>query len=138
MEEKDKLDKRIRYIKALVFWAIAFVACIIIEEPFKETEAKEVLGAICNCFTVPGIILSGVAGLTYIAYLGGYDGISYAFSNFGLHNIFTSRQPKRYNDFYEYKQMKDAKGRKWLTHFLVVGLSSLAAGVILLVVYFML
>ena len=137
-EQQDKFKKRVRYIKAFVFWLIAFVACFIIEEPYSETETKEIIEAICNCFTVPGVIFAGIAGLSYIAHIGGYDGISYAFSNFGLHNIFTRQQPKTYDNFYEYKQMKDMKGRKWLPHFLIVGGISLLIGLILLIVYFML
>ncbi len=138
MDEQEKIKKRISYIKAVIFWLIAFVAMIIVEAPFAETSAKEIIEAICNAFTVPGVIFAGIAGLSYISYLGGYDGIGYAFSNFGLHNIFTRQQPKSYDNFYEYKQMKDMKGRKWLPHFLIVGGISLAIGVVLLIVYFIL
>ena len=135
-EENEKLPRRIRYIKATVFWLVVFIACIVIEEPFSMTDAKRVIQALCNSFTVPGVIFVGIAGLSYISYLGGYDGIGYAFSNFGLHNIFTTRQPTKYKDFYEYKRHKDMKGRTWLRHFFVVGAISLAIGVALLTVYF--
>ena len=135
MDKDEKFKKRVSYIKAAVFWLMVFVAAMIIEDPFAETEAKEIVEALCNAFTVPGIIFVGWAGLTYVAYRGGYDGISYAFSNFGLHNIFTQRQPKQYKDFYEYKQMKDKRGRKWMPQYLLIGGISLAVAVILLVVY---
>lgn len=136
MDGQEKMNKRIAYIKAIVFWIIAFFACLFIENTFALTEKKDIIESICNAFTVPGVIFAGIAGLSYIAYLGGYDGIGYAFSNFGLHNIFVTRQPTRYKDFYEYKQAKDARGRKWLPHYLVIGLASLAIGGILLIVYF--
>ena len=135
-ELDDKHIRRIKYIKAVIFWLIAFIACLIIEDPFSKTEAVEVIWRLCNSFTVPGIIFAGIAGLSYISYLGGYDSLGYVFSNFGLHNIFTTRQPTKYKDLYEYKQMKEMKGRRWLPHFLVIGLISLAVGVVLLFVYF--
>ena len=135
MEGQDKIKKRIGFIKACVFWLVAFIACLIIEDPFTKTEAQEVMMALCNSFTTPGVIFAGIAGLSYIAYLGGYDGIGYAFSNFGLHNVFTTRQPKKYKDFFEYKQERDEKGRHWLPQYLIVGGASLAIGVILLIVY---
>ena len=136
MNDQDKLKKRISYIKAVIFWLVAFVATVIIEEPFQKTELSEIIGKLSNCFTVPGVIFAGFAGLTYVSYLGGYDGISYAFTSFGLHNIFTTRQPKRYKDFYEYKKEKDEKGRSWLPQYLIIGLISLAIGVLLLVLYY--
>lgn len=136
-EEKERLPKRIRYIKAVIFWLVAFVACLIIEEVLESEGIKDVIQALCNAFTVPGVIFTGIAGLSYISYLGGYDGIGYAFSSFGLHNLFTTRQPTKYKDFYEYKRLKDMKGRTWLSHFLVVGLISLAIGIVLLAVYYM-
>ena len=136
--DEEKKKRLIKYIRATVFWAIAFVACIFIEEPYNQEGALEVVGALCNCFTVPGVIFAGIAGLSYISYQGGYDGLGYAFTSFGLHNIFTSRQPKKYKTLYDYKVAKDERGRAWLPHFLVVGVASLAIGIVLLIVYFML
>ena len=136
MEENEKRDKILKAVKWSIIWLAIALACFFIEEPYAEKSAAEVIGKISNCFTVPGILLAGVGGLTYVSRLGGYDGIGYAFSNFGLHNIWVTKQPKRYKSFYEYKEAKNKKGRKWLPEALITGLISLAVGVVFLIIYY--
>ena len=131
--KRQVLRKRI--IRASVTWAVIFAFALWWENPFVKQEAYGVLMAIANAFTIPGAILGGIGGLTYIAKLGGYDSFSYIFSNFALHNIWTKRQPKRYKTFYDYKVAKDEQGRHWLPEFLIAGLISLAIGIILVVIY---
>jgi asparagine N-glycosylation enzyme membrane subunit Stt3 len=136
MEEKEKHPKILKAVKWSIIWLAIAIACFFVEEPYAEKSAVEIIGKISNCFTVPGVILAGIGGLSYVSRLGGYDGIGYAFSNFGLHNIWTTRHPKKYKSLYEYKEAKDKNGRKWLPEALITGLVSLFAGAIFLVIYF--
>ena len=123
----------------LLKWGIACfvlaVLCFFAEKPYAETELREIMGKISNCFTVPGVVIGGIGVLSYVSYRGGYDGLGYAFSNFALHNIWTTRQPKRYKSLYEYKEAKDQAGRKWLPHALIIGLGSIAIGSLFTVLY---
>lgn len=138
-DDRELRQKTISYVKWSVACAIIAIACFFLtEKPYLETTAANVIGKIGNCFIVPGVVISGIGGLSYISYLGGYDSLSYTFSNFALHNIWVKNQPKRYKTFYEYKEQKDKKGRKWLPRALVVGLISFAIGVILTVIYMIL
>lgn len=127
-----------RYVRWLVILAAAIAVCVFIEKPHEQETAKEAIGKICNCFTVPGVVFAGVGGLSYISHLGGYDSFGYTFSNFSLHNIWVTKSRKKYDSFYDYKQKKDAKGRKWLPHVLQLGIASLAVGAVLLVIYLIL
>ena len=79
--------------------------------------------------------MAGVGALTYLAKLGAYDGISYAFSNFALHSLIPGMHKDKHESFYEYKKAKEEKGRKWLSHLFFVGLVPLAISVVLLIVY---
>lgn len=136
IDGEEKRQIIISYVKwSIVCVAIAIFCFFVTEKPYAQANATEVIGKIGNCFTVPGVLLSGIGGLSYISYLGGFDSLAYAFSNFGLHNIWVKRQPERYKSFYEYKEAKNKKGRKWLPKTLSVGLVSLGIGLIFTVIY---
>lgn len=136
MNEEKKREKRIRYIKTACAMTVCVILCFVIINPFGEEGVKNVIGKISDCFIVPGVLFSGISLLSYVSYLGGYDSFGYAFSKFGLHNLWFTRQSAvRYESYYEYKQAKHEKGRKWFPHLLIFGLSALVLGVILLVVY---
>ena len=137
MGEDEKKKLIIRYVKTALALILVIAVCLVIENPFaEENTAGDVLMALCNSFTVPGVLFAGIGTLSYFAYLGAYDGIGYAFTNFGLHNLWVTKQPKKYKSYYEYKTAKDEKGRVLWPHILIVGLASLAVSVILLIVYF--
>lgn len=116
----------------LVLVAIMFFT---LEKPYEEETAKEIVGAISNCFIVPGALVGGVGALSYISRLGGFDGLTYAFTNFGLHTLFFTNPKKKHTTFYDYKEAKDEKGRKWFPNMLAAGGGALAVGIILTVVY---
>ena len=127
--------KRILYVKWAVIAVVLVVLMFFYEKPYEGESVADVVGKISNCFTVPGIVLSGIGALSYVSYIGGYDSFGYIFSNFALHSLIYREQPKKYQSLYDYKQAKDAKGRKWLPHVLFVGLGTLAISVVLLIVY---
>ncbi len=131
-EKQLKLKKYIRWGVIL----LAFIAAMFFfESPFAEETPKDTVGAISNCFFVPGVFFAGIGGLSYISFLGGYDSFGYAFSNFSLHNIFYKTPRKKYDSFYEYKIKKDKKGRSWLPEMLFTGLGSLGISLIIFIIY---
>lgn len=138
MDEMEKKQKLTSLIKWGIIWFAVALGCFFIEQPYGETDIREIMEKISNCFTVSGVVIGGIGGLSYISFLGGYDGLGYAFSNFALHNIWTTKQPKRYKSLYEYKEAKDKKGRKWIPSALIVGLASIAIGIVFLVIYYIL
>ena len=135
---KKKTQLVIKYAITAAVLLTCVVLCMFWEEVFSKDNAKDVFGGLCNSFTVPGVVFAGVGAISYLSTLGAYDGIGYAFSNFSLHNIFVTRQPKKYKTLYEYKTAKDEKGRVWWPHLLIVGTASLLISLLLLIVYFIL
>ena len=135
MQKKELLQKSFPYIKWSVFALMIIVAMFLYEKPFDHEGAGEIIGSLSNCFAVPGVVISGFAGLTYIASLGAYDGLTYIFSNFSLHSLIPGHHKDKKQTLYEYKQAKDEKGRKWQSQAMVIGLCSLGISIILLIVY---
>ena len=133
MEQSYK--KYMPYVKWGIVAIIAVVLMFLYEQPFAKEGAKEVVGTLSDCFAIPGIVMTGVGALTYLAKLGAYDGLNYAFSNFALHSLIPGMHKEKHESFYEYKKAKDEKGRKWLSHLFLVGLVPLALSVIILIVY---
>ena len=113
------------------------VACLFYEGAFSCEDAKAVVEKICNSFTVPGIMFAGVGLLSYLSSLGAYDGLSYSFVNFALHNLWFIKQPKKYKTFYDYKEAKDKKGRVWWPNLIIVGGASIVIGVIFLIISYL-
>ena len=131
----DLKEKRLTVLRWLSLTIMALIAMYFIELPFEQSSAKEVVGAISNCFVVPGIIFTGFGGLSFVAHLGGYDSFGYMFSNFSLHSLIPGKHPTKYKTFYEYKEAKNKKGRKWLPQSLITGLINIGIGAIFLIVY---
>lgn len=142
MSEKDekgiRIGRRAYIFTALVILVLAGIMCFTVERTFDKQSAKEIVGSLCNCFTVPGVVVGGVGALSYIGRLGGFDGLAYAFTSFGLHNIWVTNSKKKPASFYEYKQAKDEKGRVWFPNLLFCGLGALGVAVLLLIVYLIL
>ena len=101
----------------------------------SQPSARDVVGILSDCFFLPGALLSGIAGLSWIASKGTFDILSYGTSYMIGHflpgdNVFRTRQT-----FYDYKRQKDEKGRSWLNVGLWCGLLSIFLGVLFWIVY---
>ena len=135
MQKEEFFKKYVPYIKWGIFGVVSIVLMFIYEKPFSEAETNEIFGSMSNCFAVPGIVLTGFGGLSYLSSLGAYDGLSYIFSNFSLHSIIPGHHKDKPQTLYEYKQQKDEKGRKWHPQPLIVGAVSLGISVVMLIIY---
>ena len=69
MEQNDKREKLIKYVKAIVILITLIIVTYFIEKPFEEETLGDVFGKISNCFTVPGVLFTGIAALSYISFL---------------------------------------------------------------------
>ena len=121
MEKKEFIDKYLPYVKWCILTVTMIVALFFWEKPFSEEGAQAIVGALSNCFFVPGVLVTSIGVLSYLSKLGAYDGISYTFSNFSLHSIIPGHHKDKHQTLYEYKKQKDEKGRKWLPHAFFVG-----------------
>ena len=128
---KKKIKK---YIGPLVVAVAIFVTCMFANGGiFGENKAESLLYGICNCFTIPGIILTGIGAISWAGKFGTFDMLS-----FGTRSFFGIFIKPLSNDmptnFYDYRKEKDEKGRKWSPELLIVGAIFLAVGLMLAVV----
>lgn len=135
MEKQEFYKKYVPYIRWGVIALVAVVLMFVYEHPFAKDGAKEIVGTLSDCFAVPGIVMTGIGALTYLAKLGAYDGLNYAISNFSLHSLIPGTHKDKHESFYDYKKAKDEKGRKWLSQLFCVGLVPLLVSVVLLIIY---
>ena len=128
---KNKIKK---YIGPLIVAVAIFVSCMFANGGvFGENKAETLLYGICNCFTIPGIILTGIGAISWAGKFGTFDMLSYGTrSFFGI--FIRPLSDDLPTNFYEYRKQKDEKGRKWSVELLIVGASFLAVGLILSVV----
>lgn len=140
MDEKESKKKKVEIsrlswiVTGSIFLVFAIVYAVAADIFHQET-MQEVWSILCNAFFVPGILFTGMGGLSWIASEGSFDMLAYSFSRYGLHNLIPHIPKAKFEDFYEYKEMKDAKGRHWNANLLFVGLIGIAISIVFLIVY---
>ena len=124
------------FIVPLIFAVVLFVACmfgnggLFGEEQYR---AKTVIDGLANCFTIPGVILAGVGGISWAAKFGTFDMLGYGSrSFFGIFIRPLAEDLPR--TFYDYRKAKEEKGRVWLVELFWTGIVFLALGLIFTVV----
>ena len=130
---KNKIKK---YIGPMIVAIVIFVTCMFANGGvFGKNNAETLLYGLSNCFTIPGIILTGIAAIGWAGKFGTFDMLSY-----GMRSFFGIFIKPLSNDmptnFYEYRKQKDEDGRKWSPELLLVGLAFLLMGVIFTVISF--
>ena len=132
-----KNDKIKKYIGPTITAIVLFVACMFANGGlFGDNKAENILYGLCNCFTIPGVVLSGVGAISWAGKFGTFDMLSFGTrSFFGIFIKPLARDLPR--DFYEYKKQKDEKGRHWSIEVLLVGAAFLTVGIILTLISLM-
>ncbi len=100
---------------------------------FSADHVRELFGALSDAFIIPGVLLSGIAAISWTGSLGTYDMIGYGMKS--LFFFLPNSDLKKYRTFYDYRHAKEEKGRWWLREMLLVGCGFLLCGVICFVVY---
>lgn len=133
MEEKEKKIKHLKiYIITLII-ALAIGSGIFCLYYFLN---KPVIATACNATILAGISLVGAGMLILLARLGAFDTFSYGFIQLGT--AMFGRQPKRYNDMVEYKQIKTEQRKTKSNYYFVVMIAGslfLIATLILEIIY---
>lgn len=128
--EKNKV---MPYVTNVSVALALFALCAVSNGLFSAETQVELVKILCDCFTVPGVFMTGFGLLSLIASTGAYDimsyGVSYLISMFIRHR-------ERAESFYDYKLERAEKRKKWGAHTLIVGLVCFVAGLICLAVYY--
>lgn len=132
--EKNKAAK---WIAPCVTAAMLFALNAWVQHLFGQETAGETMSVLSNSFTVPGVVLCGIALLGWIGTFGQFDMLSYGSRKFFGHFIH-SLSDELPDHFYEYREQRNEQGREWNKTPLWVGLACLACAAVSLVLYFVL
>ena len=129
-------EKLKKYCYAIGVGVLLFAAHWVMHKLPEEHGAYDVVCALANAFTLPGVLLAAVGGLTWCASKGTFDLFSYGvsmtigrFLPLGKKNVFHSGEK-----YYDYVQRKREERSPWLVETLLVGLGFLAAAIVFVVV----
>ncbi len=100
---------------------------------FSANHTRQLFGALSDACYIPGILLSGIAAISWAGSLGTFDMIGYSMKT--LFFFLPNNDLKKNRTFYDYRHNKDEKGRKWFCEMLIVGLIFILLGCICLIVY---
>lgn len=120
------------YIIVSVLGLVVAFGIMALKGIFEMTDAKAVLHTVCDGFFISGVILAGMAGLSYCGNEGTFDmlffGIKQVFRTFSQRDLSQGRQ-----SFYDYRKHR-MENPKPVLYILLVGLALiLIAGIILLI-----
>ena len=124
------------FIGPIIFAIAIFVACMFASGGLfgdEQHKAKTVIDGLANCFTIPGVLLAGVGGISWAAKFGTFDMLGYgsrSFFGIFIRPLADDLPPT----FYDYRKAKEEKGRKWLVELFLTGVVFLALGVIFTVI----
>ena len=133
MEEKEKklINIKVYLIAAIIALAIGSgVFCLYF---FLN---KATIIAACNASILSAVTLIGLGALILLTRLGAFDTFAYGFAQLG--SAMFGREPKKYNDMVEYKQMKYEQRKdktNYYISFLIVGALFIIATIVLEIIY---
>lgn len=139
VKEQTSKERLKAYLKPAVIFIILSVLCMLFLKPFSKETAEETLRTVIDVITIPSVFFLGVSIISKVGAWGGYDMLGFAASRFTLHNFIPGIGTKTVEDkksYYEYKQEKNEKGRRWLKEVFFVGLAGLVLCLIMLAVYY--
>ena len=135
--DSPRPGRRAYVITALCAAAVSAVYAAV-SGVFALGDTGVVLGYLSNAFTVPGVLLMGMAGLIFVKRRGGFDGVSYStryMFNWLVPQFWLDRDERHgklrsYRDYCEDKRERE-RGRSDMTRcFLTVGAVFTALGVV--------
>lgn len=102
---------------------------------FEQTDVAGVFRVLSDSFLIPGALFAGIGGLTWVASYGFFDIMSYGCSAvFGRFIPFDSAYRRKEN-YYDYRQKKEAKGRTWKKDMVFSGLTFILLSILFSVIY---
>lgn len=140
MRKSDHTDGGKPWLKWVVSLTVAvafFVLCALSRDWAGAESGAALCGLLSDCFAVPGVVLGGVGGISWIATFGQFDMLAFGTRKFFGHFIRPLEKGLPGN-FYEYREAKNQKGRTWLKETFFVGLAFLVVGGIMLALYYLL
>ncbi len=101
---------------------------------FEQTEPSRILRAAADSATIPGVLMSGMAALSWVGKKGTFDIFGYSWSMF-IGMFKRDSYNKRQETLYDYRVRRDASRKPFRVTTLMVGLAFLAIAIILTVIF---
>lgn len=113
---------------------VAAIVIAAIQGLFTANDVKTVLIALCDSFTVPGVIYVCAGLLIFCANGGTFDMLGYGVKAF--FSVFQSAEKMKQNkeSFADYRERKRSEKRPFV-YLIVIGAAFLAIALVLLIVY---
>ena len=129
------MEKRGKYPITLIIGLVLGVAIALTRGFALPGDVKTNCMALSDGWFVTGAIVICLSVLSLASENGVFDTLSYGFHS--LLVLFTAfKDPSKHEDFYTYKQRKEAKRKRADRRFLYAGLTLLAAAIIALILYY--
>ena len=129
-------EKKTRLIKYGICFAVIAVCVVLYIMPrdFAAAELADKLAILCDAFTIPGVLLLGVGGLSFASREGAMDGLTYALRRAVQMLVPGVRQSMQtYGDYVVERRAKEKGSFAFL---LISGGIALALALIFLIAYF--
>ena len=129
-------EKKKKWLSAGITAAVLFAFFMLTHRLNGESTAYDWLVTLANAFTVPGVVLAGIGGLSWCASQGTFDLFSYGtsmlfgrFLPLGKKNVFHSGEK-----YYDYVERKRENRKAWLKEWLLIGVAMVAVALVLTLV----
>ncbi len=137
-EFKPQSSFKVYILTAIISLAVILLVCGLNGLFTEDLPQKDVVKFVCNAFFVAGVLVLGIAGLSFSSKHGAFDGFGYAISSlWDVHKPSKRRltwtKKETYQEYIERKHSKDKN--KQIKHLLIIGGILLMVAIILLVVY---
>lgn len=121
------------FVDGLIVFVVASLICVQ-RGLFAAESATSAFHILSDGFFVSGILFAGIGLLGLAASKGTYDMLSFGFGRV-FRNFIPTMNRDRYEHFYEYKEEKEQRKRKWTPTLTVCGSFALACSVLFLILY---
>ena len=116
-------------VTALMVWGF-----LSLRDPFSTLSLVEKYRTLCDAFTIPGVLLLCVGGLSWASSLGALDGLAYVFHVLGKSLIPGKRiEIRKYSDYVLERREKESMGFGFL---LISGAVVLGISLVFLILFY--
>ena len=132
--------KKMHLRRVLLCFAIGGAAVLALALLFwfrlpEEKNTQDLFQVLADSFFVPGVLLCGVAGISWASREGAFDMLAYGTKSF-VGVVFRSYGKKLPKTYYDYREQQRAKEKEWLREALLAGAILLGTGLLLLIPYY--
>ena len=129
---KDK-NNRWAYITYIAVAMLVAIVSATVWQLFEHTDTLAIMKILSDCFTLPGVLLVGIALLGWVSSKGTFDIFGYSIN--GLLGLFKKESYYKQESYYDYRVRKSESRKPFNVPMLLVGLAFLLLGLLMTVAF---